>query len=135
MIFVLFNIYAIAPVKCRTKYDLALGFVESMSHMGGALQTIMTHGEMLYTRILSCVSERELTYIPANANPHMVERTIRTFKEMLDKRSKPRHQWATISYTKFITYNSKLIQSTTEFTKDNARKQNNKLMTYTLLKM
>ncbi|MFM7981996.1 MAG: hypothetical protein ACKPKO_22025 [Candidatus Fonsibacter sp.] len=46
---------------------------------------------------------------------------------MLDKRIKPGLQWIGLIYPILLTYNNKLIHSTTQQTPNNARKEENKL--------
>ncbi|MFM7985546.1 MAG: hypothetical protein ACKPKO_40160, partial [Candidatus Fonsibacter sp.] len=72
---------------------------------------------------------------PTKGHPHMVERMIRTFKDMLDKRIKPGMQWTELIYPILLTYNNKLIHSTIQQTPNNARKKDNELETYINIKL
>ncbi|MFM7984916.1 MAG: hypothetical protein ACKPKO_36905 [Candidatus Fonsibacter sp.] len=64
----------------------------------------------------------KITNIPTKGQPHMVERMIRTFKDMLDKRIKPGMQWTELIYPILLTYNNKIIHLTIQQTPNNARK-------------
>ena len=68
------------------------------------------------------VQQHKITYIPTKGHPHMVERMIRTFKYMLDKRIKPGMQWTDLIYPILLTYINKLIHSAIQQTPNNARK-------------
>ncbi|MFM7980493.1 MAG: hypothetical protein ACKPKO_14360, partial [Candidatus Fonsibacter sp.] len=68
-------------------------------------------------------------------HPHMVERMIRTCKDMLEKRIKPRMQWTDLIYPILLAYNNKLIHSTTQPTPNNARKVENELEAYVNIKL
>ncbi len=102
----------IVPVKSKNESELALGFVECMNKMGGSPKVIMTDGEGginnsgLFQKYFQ---QHKITYIPTKGHPHMVERMIRTFKDMLDKRIKPGMQWTELIYPILLTYNNKLL--------------------------
>ena len=72
-----------------------------MNKMGGPLKVIMTDGEgaiknsKLFQKYFT---EHHITYIPSRGHPVFAERTIRTCREMLDKRIKPDEQWADLIY-------------------------------------
>ncbi|MFM7982991.1 MAG: hypothetical protein ACKPKO_27075, partial [Candidatus Fonsibacter sp.] len=55
-------------------------------------RVIMTDGESGIKNnglFQKCCQQHKITYIPTKGHPHMVERIIRTFKDLLDKRIKP----------------------------------------------
>ncbi|MFM7986609.1 MAG: hypothetical protein ACKPKO_45570 [Candidatus Fonsibacter sp.] len=62
-----------------------------MHKMGGSPKVIMTDGDsgMKNSGLFQKYFQQQKTYIPTQGHPHMVERMIRTFKDMLDKRIKP----------------------------------------------
>ena len=59
---------------------------------------------------------------------------IKTFREMLDKRTKPDQEWTDLIYPILVTVN-KLVHSATEFTPSDATKPMNELMEYINMKL
>ena len=109
-----------------------------MNKMGGSPKVIMKDGESgiknsgLFQKYFQ---QHKITYIPTKGHPHMVERMIRTLKDMLDKRITPGMQWTELIYPILLTYNNKLIHSTIQQTPNNARKEENELETYINIKL
>ena len=98
---ILWKFCVIVPIKGKTESDLALGFIECMNKMGDPPKVIMTDGEGAIQNsglFQKYFAESHITYIPTRSRPVFVERMIRTFREMLDKRIKPNQQWTDLIY-------------------------------------
>lgn len=128
----------IVPIKSKNESELALGFIECMNKMGKPPKVIFTDGETgirnsgLFQKYFN---ENKITYVATKAHPIFAERMILTFKTMLDKRIKPNMQWVDLIYPILLTYNNKLVHSSTGLTPNEARKPSNELEAYINIKM
>ena len=76
--------------------------------MGGPPQVIMTYGKGARKNsglFQKYFTEHHITYIPSRGHPVFADRMIRTFRGVLDKRTKPDEQWTafTNQYFQHIT--------------------------------
>ena len=78
----------IVPIKSKNVEDLSYGFLTCMNEMKRKPEIVYSDGETglqdpIFTKYFE---ENKITFIPTRTHPHFVERMIRTFREMLDKR-------------------------------------------------
>ena len=128
---------SICPIKSKNESELALGLIECINKMGNKPKIIYTDGE---TGIRNSAIfekyfvENNITYIPTKTHPYFAERMILTFKTMLDKRlgndKESNVQWTKYIYPILLTYNNKMVHSSTGFTPNEARKPENELTVY-----
>ena len=79
------NYCALVPIQGKTERDLALGFIECSSKMGGPPKVKMTDGEGAINNsglFRKYRTDHHLTYIPPRGHPVFAERMIRTFRGM-----------------------------------------------------
>ena len=73
--------------------------------------------------------ENDIKHIITRSHAHVAERAIRTFKDSLYKRidhaKDDKTQWVDWMFEILLTYNNKLVHSTTGMIPDDARKKNN----------
>jgi len=131
----------IVPIKSKKVEDLSYGFLTCMNEMKRKPEVVYSDGETglqdpLFTKYFE---ENKISFIPTRTHPHFVERMIRTFREMLDKRMENdkdgKKQWTDYIFPILLTYNNKLVHSATGFTPNDARKPENGLQVFLNIKM
>ena len=75
-------------------------------------------------------TEKLHTYHATRGRASVAERTIRTFKDMLYKRigDEKSKQWTDFIFPICLTYNNKMVHSSTGFTPHDAKKPENQMM-------
>ena len=75
--------------------------------------------------------EKDIKHVVTRSHAHFAERAIRTFKDSLYKRidnaKDDKVQWVDFVFEVLLTYNNKLVHSTTDMTPSDARKKSNEL--------
>ena len=81
------------------------------------------------------MKDNDVKHIITRSHAHIAERAIRTFKDSLYKRidhaKDDETQWVDLVFEILLTYNNKLVHSTTGMTPDDARKKKNELDVWT----
>ena len=130
----------IVPIKSKSEGDLAHGLLECIHKMGKTPKVIYSDGESgLQTNVFKKYYRDEgIIYVATRTHPSFAERMISTFKMMLDKRLDNSDfkllQWTDYIFPILLTYNNKLVHSSTGFTPNDARKRENLLDVYVNLK-
>lgn len=122
---------AVVPIKSKKEGDVASGLIECLHKMGGKPQILYTDGETALNTdaIQTYLKEHNIKHLVTRTSAWFAERGVRTFKSMLYKRienSKNKNiQWNDFIYEILLTYNNKLINSSTKYTPSEARKPSN----------
>ena len=119
--------------KAPQFYD---ALVEGLRKMGGKPKTIYADDEGAWhnQHIKDYLAEHNIKLITTLGHAGVVERVIRTLKSMIYKRIEAAEQnegeekrWVDVLFAVLLTYNRKMIHSTTKFTPNDAMKPANKL--------
>ena len=124
----------VVVVKSKQLADVLAGVMECCTNLGGYPKMIYSDEEPSLTSkevIDFLQKEKGVRMITTRTHAGYVERFIRTFKSMLYKRIEaskdPNPQWHDFIYPILLTYNNKLVHSTTGMTPSQAEKPDNQL--------
>ena len=133
----IFSKYAtVIPINSKQPADVLAGLMEGIQKMGGKPEMIYSdeEGSLNSSDILEYLKEQKIELHRTRGHPAFAERFIRTFKDMLFKRvdadkakDKQNIQWVDYILEIMLTYNEKLVSSTTKFTPKQARLKKNEL--------
>jgi len=134
MIDVFSKYMTVVPVMSKSEGDLAAGMLECFVKMGSKPEILYTDDETALNTVAvqTYLQERNIKHIITRSHAHFAERAIRTFKDALYKRvensKEDNVQWTDFVFEILLTYNNKLVHSSTGFTPADARKKQNELM-------
>ena len=123
----------VVPIKTKLEGDVISGVIECLNLMGGKPEIIYSddEGSLSSNAINEYYIKKDIKHIVTRTHAWFAERAIKTFKQALYKRiddSKDKNiQWIDLVYEVILTYNNKLIHSSTKFTPSNARLKKNEL--------
>ena len=135
----IFTKYAwVVPIPSRLGPDVAFGIIECLKNMRennfkDNPSIIYTDGEAAFN-LKEFYTTRGIKHVITRNHAAFAERFIRTYKAMLYKRidsvkenniTDP--QWTTYNWNVILTYNTKLIHSSTKMTPKEAAKQSNEI--------
>jgi hypothetical protein len=125
----IFTKYATAvPFKTKQPDELLKCIKEGMHKMGGKPGTFYTdnEGSFLSKDIQKYFTENDIRHLTTNSHAGVVERFIRTLKNMINDRVKYyKKPWYEFLFPSLLTYNNKSVHSTTKHTPNEARKNKN----------
>ena len=130
----IFSKYAtVIPIKSKEPPDMLAGIMEGLQKMGDKPKMFYSDEEgSLYSKtVIEYLEGEKIEIHRTRGHPAFAERFIRTYKDMLfkrveadEKKGKENIQW--IDYNlEILTYNNKMVSSTTKFTPLEARKKKN----------
>ena len=137
MIDVFSKYMTVIPIKTKGGVDVAEGIIEGFEKMGGPPKILYTDDEKALSAVAmkKYFEENDIKHIITRSHAHIAERAIRTFKDSLYKRidhaKDDKTQWVDLVFEILLTYNNKLVHSTTGMTPDDARKKKNELDVWT----
>ena len=133
----IFSKYAVVlPIASRTPPDLLAGILEGIQKMGDKPDMIYSDEEssLIGDRvdIRGALKERGIELHTTRGHPNFAERFIRTFKDMLfkrveadEKKGKQNIDWSDYILQIMLTYNDKMVHSSTQMTPKQARLKRN----------
>ena len=127
----------VIPIKTKGEGDVAAGIIEGFVKMGGSPEILYTDDESALSTdaMKKYLKDNDIKHIITRSHAHIAERAIRTFKDSLYKRidhaKDDEKQWVDLVFEILLTYNNKLVHSTTGMTPDDARKKKNELDVWT----
>ena len=131
----IFSKYAtVIPIKSKEPPDMLAGIMEGLQKMGDKPKMFYSDEEgSLYSKTVIEYLEGEKTEIHrTRGHPAFAEHFIRTYKDMLfkrveadEKKGKQNIQWIDYNLEILLTYNNKMVSSTTKMTPLEARKKKN----------
>ena len=137
---VIIDIFTKYATMVPTKDNKAPTFLEALKvgfqKMGGKPKTIYadSEGAWFNKEIKDYLEENNIKLIITLNHANVVERVIRTLKGMIYKRIEAAEQndgevkrWIDVLYPVLLTYNRRMVHSTTKFTPNDAVKPSNKL--------
>ena len=124
----------VVAIKGKKEPDVASGILECLNKMNDHPKIIYTDDEgALKTEAMKDYFKRnDIKHIITRSHAHFSEIFIRTFKSALYKRidsseDKDTIQWDSLIFEIMLTYNNKLVHSTTGYTPNEASKKENSL--------
>ncbi len=121
----------VVPIKSKSEGDVAAGLIEGLNKMGEKPEIIYTDDEAALSSqaMQTYLKEKNIKHVITRNHAWFAERAIKTFKQALYKRienSKSDNiQWVDFVYEIILTYNNKLVHSSTKYTPADARKKSN----------
>ena len=132
-----FTKYAVViPIKSKQPEDVAHGIVEGLHKMGKKPNMVYadTEGSFTSNIIQDYFKKEGIELYLTRGHAPMAERFIKTYKGMLykrlehdEKKGKENIQWTDYNFEVLLTYNNKMVHSTTGYTPQEARKKGNEL--------
>jgi len=123
----------VIPLKTKQPQDVLEGLIDAMKNIGGKPRTIFSddEGSLNSKLLIEYFKENNIRHLTTRGHAAYSERAIRTIKEMIYKRleKSPDNHWydAKILANTLVTYNFKMVHSSTNFTPDQARQPKNEL--------
>ena len=123
----------VVPIASKSEGDVAAGLLECLEKMGHKPEIIYSDDEtaLSTSAIQNYFKEHKISHVITRSHAWFIERFIRTFKDMLYKRtaaSKDENvQWTSFIYPILLTYNNKSTHSATGHTPVQARDKKNEL--------
>ena len=131
----IFSKYAtVIPIKSKEPPDVLAGILEGLQKMGDKPKMFYSDEEgSLYSKtVIEYLEGEKIEIHRTRGHPAFAERFIRTYKDMLfkrveadEKKGKQNIQWIDYNLEIILTYNNKMVSSTTTMTPLEARKQKN----------
>ena len=126
----IFTKYATAlPFKTKLPEEVLNCIKGGIQKMGGQPETFYTdnEGSFLSKDIQKYFKDNDIRHLTTNSHAGVVERFIRTLKNMINDRVKYyKKPWYDFLFPSLLTYNNKLVHSATKHTPNEARKEKNK---------
>ena len=132
-----FTKYAVViPIKSKQPEDVAHGIVEGLHKMGKQPNMVYadTEGSFTSNIIQDYFKKEGIELYLTRGHAPMAERFIKTYKGMLykrlehdEKKGKENIQWTDYNFEVLLTYNNKMVHSTTGHTPQEARQPKNHL--------
>ena len=129
-----FSKYAtVIPIKSKEPPDVLAGIMEGLQKMGDKPELFYSDEEgSLYSKTVIEFLGGKIEIHRTRGHPAFAERFIRTYKDMLfkrveadEKKGKQNIQWIDYNLEILLTYNNKMVSSTTKFTPLEAKKKKN----------
>ena len=126
----------VVPIKSKLQDDVLAGIIEGINKMGKKPELIYSddEGSLNSNVIKEYIESQKIEIHRTRTHPAFAERFIRTFKNMLfkrveadEKKGKDNIQWTDYIFEIMITYNNKMVHSSTDLTPQEARKPENEL--------
>ena len=121
----------VIPILTKDGGDLAAGLIEGFHKMGGTPEMLYADNEtsMSSIALTKYYKENNITHIATRGRAAVAERSIRTFKDMLYKRigNNKTKQWTEYVFEILLSYNNKMIHSSTKKTPTEAKKKGNEM--------
>ena len=142
----IFSKYAtVIPIKSKEPPDVLAGIMEGLQKMGDKPKMFYSDEEgSLYSKtVIEYLEGEKIEIHRTRGHPAFAERFIRTYKDMLfkrveadmsgaksrdergEKKGKQNIQWIDYNLEILLTYNNKMVSSTTKFTPLEAKKKKN----------
>ena len=133
----IFSKYAVVlPIASKLAPDVLAGILEGIQKMGDKPDMIYSDEESSLigdkVDIKGALKDRGIELHTTRGHPNFAERFIRTFKDMLfkrveadEKKGKQNMQWTDYIFQIMLTYNDKMVHSSTKMTPKEARKKKN----------
>ena len=121
---------AVIPLKTNKIHDVAVAIEEGIQKMGGKPKSIYSdnEGAFVSNELQKYFKDNNIRHITTLSHAPVAERTIRTIKAMIYKRvEKTGEKWHEVLGAVLLTYNRKLVHSSTKFTPVEAMKPENHL--------
>jgi hypothetical protein len=136
MIDVFSKYLTVIPLLSKDEGNLASGIMEGIEQMKAKPQFLYTDDEGALNKpdIKKYFEDNKIHHIVTRSHANMAERAIRTFKNSLYKRvdnAKEPVQWSDLIFEILITYNNKIVHTTTGLTPSEARLPKNRLTVWT----
>ena len=124
----IFSKYAtVIPIKSKEPPDVLAGIME-----GPKMFYSDEEGSLYSKTVIECLEGEKIEIHRTRGHPAFAERFIRTYKDMLfkrvdadEKKGKQNIQWIDYNLEILLTYNNKMVSSTTKMTPLEARKKKN----------
>ena len=134
---------SVIPIKTNNAPTLLEAIKEGITKMGGKPQSLYTddEGALNTPLIQNYLKDHNIRHIVTRSHAAVAERTIRTIKDMIDKRlesAKTRDEdkrWIDVLYPVLVTYNQKNKHSATNMTPKDAMIPANQLQVKANLEM
>ena len=126
----------VIPMKTKQEGDVLNGLSKAFENMKSFPQILYTddEGALNSNRIQKYLKDNNIKHIVTRGHAAVAERAIRTFKAMLYKRVEHAKddnvQWTDFILEILLTYNNKLIHSTTGYTPAKAKLKENEMMVW-----
>ena len=133
MIAVFLKYMTVIPMKSKAEGNIASAILEGFQKMDGHPKILYTDDEPSLSTIAmkNYFNEKNITHVITRSHANFAERAIRTFKDSLYKRvdnaKDDKVQWVDFVFEIGLTYNNKLVHSTTGMTPSDARLKKNEL--------
>jgi hypothetical protein len=118
------------PLKSKLIPDVLQGFKDGFDKMGKKPLSIYSdmEGAFVSNEVKKYFEDNNIKPITTLTHAPIAERTIRTIKAMIDKRQEKEYKpWYDYLFPVLITYNNKLVHSSTKMTPQDARKPINSI--------
>jgi len=118
------------PIKTKQIHDVAEAIKQGLEKMGGKPETIYSddEGALNSNEIQNYFKQENIRHLVTRGHAAVAERTIRTIKAMTYKRvEETKKPWHEVLFPVLLTYNNKLIHSSTNMTPNEAKKPKNQL--------
>jgi len=118
----------VVPVKTKQIPDVKIAIEEAIKKMGQKPLTVYSDNEGAFVSniIQAYFKDNNIRHITTLGHAPVAERQIRTIKNMIYQRvEKTGQKWHEVLYAVLLTYNNKLIHSTTKMTPNEAKKPEN----------
>ena len=126
----------VIPLLSKDEANVASGVLEGFEQMKHKPKFLYTDDESALSKpdMKQYFDDNNIHHIITRSHAHMAERAIRTFKNSLYKRvdnAKEPIQWNDLIFEILLTYNNKIVHTTTGMTPSEARLPKNRLTVWT----
>jgi len=128
---------AVIPIVSKDESNVAAGLLEGLEQMKNKPKFLYTDDEAALSKpdMKQYFEDNNIHHIVTRSHAHMAERAIRTFKDSLYKRvdnmKDDNIQWSDLIFEILLTYNNKIVHTTTGMTPSEARLPKNRLTVWT----
>ena len=120
----------VIPIKTKQIPDVAAAIEEAIKKMGQKPITVYSDNEGAFVSniIQKYFKDNNIRHLTTLGHAPVAERQIRTIKYMIYQRvEKTGQKWHEVLFPVLLTYNNKLVHSTTKMTPNEAKKPENQL--------
>ena len=127
----------VIPIVSKNEENVAAGLLEGLEQMKNKPKFLYTDDEAALSKpdMKQYFEDNNIHHIVTRSHAHMAERAIRTFKDSLYKRvdnmKDDNIQWSDLIFEILLTYNNKIIHTTTGLIPYEARLPKNRLTVWT----